>query len=180
MAISVADITPEESIKQNLENYTMERDYSEYKEAARNMAQRFVSYKPGNVIIDLGAGDGAANLILKRVATVIAVDINPVKLQTNSAVCIQADFIGWLELQSNNSLPSIFMHQALEHFVNPQKVLKLISKKLKEEALVLIDVPFGDRLHSVHHAIFETPEDITPPGLDVIDKGQLWIVARKP
>jgi hypothetical protein len=92
--------------------------------------------------------------------------------------------VGFLKKKKDNSIPNIFSHHALEHLPNPQDVLNLISKKLKSGGYIYFEVPANDHIHSVHHATFDSPEDLLPPGFEIVEtsnsKTEHYIIARKP
>ena len=110
----------------------------------------------------------------------LGVDINQVKLDRNPAETVCDNMVDYLK--KAKKLPNIFIHHALEHVPNPQEVLDLISKKL--EGLLYIEVPANDHLHSVHHAIFDNPDDLLPKGFKVVEKATIddehYLIARKP
>lgn len=178
------DITPEDSIKHNLSEWCYEVG-SEYEKHSRKSAERFIGYINKQPVVDLGSGDGAAtNVFVANGNPTTAVDINPEKLaKIRSATTEQTDFLTYLSKPVDN----IFMHHSLEHCPNPMEILSLIAKHLKRGSYCYIAVPKGDEPHSVHHAAFESVDEIVPPGLEVIESGESddpsWpeyrVIARK-
>lgn len=177
------NITHQESIDQNLETWCYEvgTHYEEYSKVA---AQRFIKYiRKGNVV-DLGSGDGAAtNVFVNNGNKTVAVDINPEKLMKIKGAKLElTDFLGYLK----KSVDNIFCHHALEHYVDYEKVIAAIGKYLKKGCYCYIAVPKGDKPHSVHHVAFESLDEITPKGLEVIEAvetndpwPEYYVIARK-
>lgn len=182
----IVDITPEESIQQNLNHWCLEVG-SEFEKHSIKAANKFIKYINKETVVDLGCGDGAAtNVFLKNGNKVIAVDINKEKLKhiNKKADIICQDAISYMKY---TVLQNVFMHHALEHIVNYQEVLDSISKKLVKNGYCYIAVPKGDKPHSVHHVAFSSIEEITPPGLTIIDSNavddnewpEYWVIAKK-
>lgn len=182
MAVRTADITPSESIKQNLSEYVLESE-TPFAESSKQAVSRFMRYLNIKKVVDLGCGDGAATPYFKEAGVlVIGVDINSEKLKLNPTKTIQSDMVSYLESQKDNAVPNIFIHHALEHVPNPQKILDLIKQKLKVGGWLYIEVPAKDFLHSVHHATFDSPEDLLPEGFEQIESGGIeehYLIARK-
>jgi SAM-dependent methyltransferase len=172
----VADVTHDESIKENLEEwcYELETDYKQYSESA---AKEFLDYVGKRVVVDLGGGDGAgANVFIANGNKVTVVDINQKKLdRVEGAATVCQDFLEFLSKPVGN----LFIHHALEHYPDYEEVLKRIGKYLRPGCYCYIAVPAGDHLHSVHHVAFDSPEELVPPGLELAasgtrDKGNGW------
>lgn len=158
-----AELTEEESIRQNLENWCFEVGTT-FEAGAKESARLFLEYIGKEPVVDLGCGDGAAiSVFTENGNKVTAVDINPEKLnKVQGAKKVQQDFLTFLTKPVDN----IFMHHSLEHFVNYEEVLKRISKHTK--GYCLIAVPNNDHVHSVHHVQFETVDDIIPPNMEQV------------
>lgn len=179
-----SDITPEQSIQHNLDVYCFEVG-SDYEKYAVRSAERFIEHIGNKPVIDLGCGDGAATRVfVKNGNKTTAVDINTDKLdKIEGAQTIEDNFINYLSKPVGN----LFLHHSLEHYVEPEKVLELIGKNLKKGSYCFIAVPYGGEVHSVHHVVFESIEEITPPNTTVvdswIDKNEGWpeigIIVRK-
>lgn len=165
-----SNVSHDESIEQNLAGWCFEVG-TEYEHYSTESAKRFLKYVGNEPVVDLGSGDGAATKVfVENGNATVAVDINPTKLErVNGAVKVLEDFVTYLQ----KPVDSIFMHHALEHYVNPEEVLELISKNLKPGCFCYIAVPMNDNPHSVHHVAFESVEEICPPGLRVIEAGEL-------
>lgn len=182
MAITTLDISPEDSIKQQLETWEFEKA-TNFINSSRQAVERFVVHLPlKSVVIDLGCGDGAATEFFKEAGmTVIGVDVNRKKLAKNNTKTVRTDMVSYLE--KAKSVPNVFIHHALEHLPNPQEVLDLIEQKLEWNGRLYVEVPEGDHLHSVHHATFDTPEDLCPKSFRIIDQGtgdgEQYVIARK-
>lgn len=178
----VANISPEDSIQQNLDGWCLEVG-SAYEKYSVKSAKKFIEYIGREPVVDLGSGDGAGTRVfVENGNPTIAVDINPTKLEKiKGAELVNEDFLTFL----NKPVDNIFMHHSLEHFVNYQEVLDRIAEYLK--GYCYIAVPRGDHLHSVHHVAFESVEEIIPPGLEVVESGEsddsewpeFWVIARK-
>lgn len=180
----VANITPEDSINDNLEHWCYEVG-THYEEFSKESAKRFIAYIKKQSVIDLGCGDGAATKVfIKNGNPTTAVDINPEKLnKITGATLVNKDFLTYLTKPVDN----IFCHHALEHFVDYQQVLDRIGKYLKKGKYCYIAVPKNDKPHSVHHVAFESIDELLPPGLTLIDSGEsdnktwpeYWLIARQ-
>lgn len=181
-----ADMSKEDSIKDNLKGYCFEVG-SDYEKYSRQAAELFITHIGRKPVVDLGAGDGAGTRVfVEHGNPTTAVDINPVKLnRIKGATLVNEDFETFLTKPVDN----IFFHHALEHYTEPEKVLAKIAKHLKPGSFCYIAVPKGDHVHSVHHVAFENIEEIMPPGLELIDAGetdegewlwpQYWTITKK-
>jgi SAM-dependent methyltransferase len=162
------NITPDDSIQQNLDTWCFEVG-GEYEAYSQLSADRFIQHIGKETVIDLGSGDGAAtNYFAKNGNKVIAVDINTHKLAEIKTAwhVVKDDFVHYLSKPIKHHL---FMHHALEHTIEYQKVLDLIGKNLAKGKYCYIAVPKDDEPHSVHHVAFDSPEEIIPTGLTLIE-----------
>lgn len=143
---------------------------SDYERYSVTSAKRFIEYIGKKPVVDMGSGDGAGTQVFVANGNpTTAVDINKTKLKrVKGAELVHTDFVSFL----NKPVENIFMHHALEHYVDPEAVLQLISKHLKPGRYCYIAVPKNDEPHSSHHVAFESVEEIAPPGLKVIDSGE--------
>lgn len=160
---TIDNLTPKESIKDNLANWCFEVG-SEHEHHTYRNAKIFSEYMVGNKVVDFGSGDGAANKGFPKGTEITAVDINQEKLDKNTAkhkVC--QDFVTYLE--SVESIDNLFMNHTLEHTVQYKEVLKLLAQKVKHA--VLIAVPSNDYVHSSHHVAFGSVDEIVLPGFDI-------------
>lgn len=161
--VTVAPITPEESIKGNLGGWCFEVG-SEHEPHTRENAELFSQYLTNNKVVDFGAGDGAANKGFPQGTEITAVDINQEKLDKNTAQTkINKDFVTYLK--DVDSVDNLFMHHTLEHYVDYQTVLDLLAKKVK--GAIFIAVPARDEVHSSHHVSFGSVDEIVLPGFDI-------------
>ncbi len=180
--INTANITPEESLRQQLETWCFEVG-TDFENSSKEAVGRFTTHlPPRSKVVDLGCGDGAATkYFIETGCTVIGVDINKTKLANNTADTVCSTMIDYLKKSKPDN---IFTHHTLEHVPNPQEVLDFISKKLKPGGLFYAEVPAGDHLHSVHHATFGDPDDLLPGGFEVLEKGttggEHYMIAKKP
>lgn len=159
----VAELTPEESIKGNLEGWCFEVG-SEHEAHTRENAKLFSNYLTNNKVVDFGAGDGAANKGFPDGTEITAVDINQEKLDKNTArFKINKDFVTYLK--GVDSVDNLFMHHTLEHYVDYKTVLKLLTQKVK--GAIFIAVPSRDDIHSSHHVSFGSVDEIVLPGFDI-------------
>lgn len=170
MAIITKDITPEESIAEQLEEFTLEVG-THYQESSKEAVNRMAPHIDHDTVVDLGCGDGASTEYFHQLGfRVIGVDVNDRKLELNQAdQTVKSDIVSYLEGEADRSIPNIFMHHSLEHLPNPEVVLALISKKIARGGIVYIEVPSNDTIHSVHHATFDSPEDLLPPNIAVVE-----------
>lgn len=197
-----AKITQLESQKQNLKMYCMEVG-SEFEPQTRTAARWFLEHLDSeSVIVDLGSGDGAATLeFMEQGYSVIAVDLNPQKIQRlldltekyleedlfQIVVGLDSDFISYLSAVRDESLTAIFCHHALEHCIYVDQVLTQITRVLAPGGVCLIVVPANDTLHSVHHTVFESVDELVPPGLEIVigeisDRNQrddFWVLTKR-
>jgi len=165
-----ANLTTTQSIKQNLKTFTYERG-NEWEHLSIDAVRSFMAYAPTNKVVELGCGDGAAIAeFTKHHYHVTGVDINPLKLAKipQDIPTVQSDILAYLRRHPDNSLPNIFCHHTLEHCVHYQEILKEIGRTLRPNNIAYIVVPKDHELHSVHHVVFESPEEITVPGLVTI------------
>ena len=180
MAITTKDISPADSMAVQLQDFVLEAG-THYADSSREAVKRFLPYLEVKEVVDLGCGDGAATPFFKEAGVaVIGVDINETKLSLNPTITVTRDIVTYLDAYSD--IPNIFMHHALEHLPNPEKVLGLIGKKLANKGCVYIEVPAEDHIHSVHHSTFGSPKDILPEGLELLESGTddaHYIIARK-
>lgn len=183
MAVITVNISNKKAIEQNNKEFVLEAG-THFAVSSKEAVERFVPYLDEKEVVDLGCGDGAATEYFhEHNIKVIGVDTNPKKLKLNPTETVCEDMITYLESQPFYSIPNIFCHHALEHLPNPQKVLDLISTKLKIGGYIYIEVPANDELHSVHYATFDSQEDIVPPGLELVESCTTdahYIIARKP
>lgn len=185
MAITTANISEDNSKKDNLEHWCFEKDFEQYSNKGYNAAKFFINFKPKGTIVDLGAGDCCSSDVFVDTNKTIAVDINKQKLNRGRPEVnkINKDFITYLKAQKDNSVDNYFTHHALEHFVNPRKVINEIERTLVKGGLACIVVPLNDGVHSVHHSSFEAIEDLLPNGGTIlfkenkVDEG--WLVWQK-
>lgn len=182
--IKNANITPEESIKEQLKVFIMEAD-TPFAESSKSAVHAICTYIKDKRVVDLGCGDGAATrpFIAKNVE-VTGVDINKEKLAENPAkYTIQNDIVSYLTAQKDNSIPNIFAHHSLEHLPNPSEVLALVTKKLASGGIFYAEVP-DDKVHDVHHSSFSEPLDLLPEGFTEIESGTYdnahYLIASKP
>lgn len=163
---SVADISEEESIRQNLEAWCFEVG-TLYEQYSVDSANKFIEYIKQEPVIDLGCGDGAAtNVFVANGNPTVAVDINPHKLaEVKGATKVNEDFLTYL----NRPLEHVFLHHSLEHFVNYKEVINRIAKYLKKSRYCFIAVPYNDGIHSCHHVSFDNIKDILPEGFKMIE-----------
>lgn len=163
-----SQITSENSIEENLNTWCFEVG-TEFEEYSRKSVEKFINFIGKETVIDLGAGDGAAtNHFAKNGNKVIAVDINAHKLAEIKTAwrVVEADFVTYLSKPIKHH---IFMHHALEHCIDYNKVLELIGKNLAKGKYCYIAVPKDDEPHSVHHVAFDSAEELIPTGLDTIE-----------
>lgn len=182
MAIKTKDITPEESMEEQLREFVLEAG-THYANSSRTAVERLLTHPITGKVVDLGCGDGAATAFFGNME-VVGVDINQQKLDLNNlADTVNQDIVGYLREQDDDSIDNIFSHHALEHLPNPQIVLDLIAKKLKPGGYIYLEVPANDHIHSVHHATFDSPDDLLPEGLERVEWGsghdEHYVIARK-
>ena len=165
-----ANITQEESILQNLETWCYEVG-SKFEKMGREAALDFIKYIISPYILELGAGDGSSSkTFVKNEKFVIAIDINYEKLKAIPSPIItwEADMLEALEILKDNSVSNVFAHHSLEHVVKAQEVINEISRVTKSKGFFYAIVPADDYLHSVHHVVFESAEELLPPGFKPI------------
>lgn len=149
------------SIKDNLKYWCYEVD-TVFENHTIELAKMYRDYIVGKEVVDLGSGDGAANKGFKGL-TITAVDINQDKLDKNTAqhkIC--QDFITYLE--GVDAIPNLFMCHTLEHFIEPEKVLNLLNKKVTKS--IFIAVPARDSPSSVHHVAFDSVDELILPDFE--------------
>ena len=174
--MKIREITSQESQKQNLDAWCYEvgtRFQHMSVEAAKEFANYISHVDPKEKlnwshIIDLGSGDGAGtNALIDSGFDVTAVDINRHKLERNTGANLAQKNI--LEYVTDASfLPHIFTHHSLEHTVDAPEIIQNIGIKMNEGYFYYATVPAEDYLHSVHHVVFESPEELLPPRCEPI------------
>lgn len=164
-----SSLTPEETIERASGGGIFEvgSDYEKYSVASANKFIQYIGKKP---VVDLGSGDGAGTQVFVANGNkATAVDVNKAKLhRIEGAELVNTDFVSYL----NKPVDNIFMHHALEHYSDPPRVLKLISKYIKPGCYCYIAVPRNDTVHDSHFAAFDSLEEIFPPGLEIVESGE--------
>ncbi len=164
-----------QSIDSNLQQWCYEVD-SEFQEANNNAAEEMAAYMNQHglkEVVELGCGDGAAVRKFAELGIEISgVDINSEKLAMidKSIPTHKSDMVTWMSAQ--DSVPSIFMHHSLEHIVSVEKLLALVTQKLRPGCIFYCVVPAGDHPHEVHHTAFDDASELMPPGLEVLHLGK--------
>ena len=118
--------------------------------------------KKGSYVLDIGCGDGYYAYQIsknKKIKKVIALDIskNSIEYAKRKYPHPNIDFIvGEFEKINFNEkkFDAIYMCEIIEHFNNPDKVLKKISMILKPEGLLFISTPNFLRLENRIRKIF--------------------------
>lgn len=159
-------ISREESILQNLETWCYEVD-SRFEQMSLQAVDEFSIYaNKSYVTCDLGCGDGAATRYLRTLGyPTMGVDINEEKTKNLGIVANVS--IDEYVFQTKR-LGNVFAHHSFEHVINIEDVIKIIGRKMNEGATYYTIVPAKDYLHSVHHVVFESAEELLPPGLTPI------------
>lgn len=174
----IKDITAKESIDENLNTWCYEVG-SRFEEIGVDAADDFHFFFKkrefrdliGEDVYDLGSGDGASSRRLHNLGYyVISIDINKEKLEKCIAsVKIQEDILTFLkDVPDGYGLGNVFTHHSLEHMVDAPEIIELIGKLILPGRIYYAIVPAGDYLHSVHHVVFESPEELLPPGMQPI------------
>lgn len=159
------DATHKESIEGNLGQWCYEVD-SEFQQANDAAAEDAVSYMTTTTVYELGCGDGASLRKFRELGfDTIGIDINANKLDKAVGKTIKADMVDWLWGIKDNSLPNIFMHHSLEHIINVDELLGLVTLKLAHNGIFYCVVPADDTPNTVHYTAFDSAEELLPPGL---------------
>jgi len=135
-----------------------------------HLARGFV--KPGDVVIDLGCGQGYGSYLLAEVAKkVYAYDIDKTIIPCFENVNPKIEF--HLENLEEVKLPEVDVSvqlENLEHLYNPVEFVKKLKPKVKK--FIIVSVPCGaEKLievdgdiqadkDSTHHSVFDTPEQL--------------------
>lgn len=166
-----SEISHEESVKENLETWCYEVG-TRFEEVNKDAVQDFISFLHPleKTVYELGCGDGAAGKeFVKNGFITYGIDINQEKLDKYPGIRIRYDIFDLLKKYADNSLTNIFTHHALEHMINADEIIKEISRVLRPGGTYYAIVPAKDYLHSVHHVVFESVEELLPPGLEVLE-----------
>jgi SAM-dependent methyltransferase len=161
------DATHQESIEGNLGQWCYEVD-SEFQQANNDAAEDAASYiNPKNkVVIELGCGDGASLIKFHELGfATIGVDINADKLDRALGPKVKADMVDWLWGVKDNSLANIFMHHSIEHIINVDELIGLVTLKLAKGGIFYCVTPADDTPNTVHYTAFDSAEELLPPGL---------------
>jgi hypothetical protein len=163
----IANKTKKESQGENLDTWCYEvgTRFEEVNiEAAKHFEQILSLFRRPKSVTELGCGDGAATNWFFSNGFVIdaAIDINFAKLmkvKTESKRLKDInDYVTEVGLLRN-----VFAHHSLEHTIDAKDTLKKISQKMTPGDIFYGIVPAEDYLHSVHHIVFESPEELLPP-----------------
>lgn len=169
--MQIKNISHLTSQKENLETWCYEVG-DRFESYSRNAVNEFIYWHEklkikNKIVADLGCGDGAAsNYFLDQGFQVYGVDINVEKLRrveagVNVFRSDVHDFIlGYPQIDFN-----IFTHHSLEHMVEAEDIITRIGSRIRPGKLYYAVVPAEDYIHSVHHVVFEAPEELLPPGL---------------
>lgn len=167
-----ADITRVESLLQNLETYCYEVG-SVFEEVNRQAALEFIEIAKPERVVDLGCGDGASmKVFAEHGITCLGVDINQEKLKNCPGFIEVDDILSFLKRQPIAWLDNIYCHHSLEHSVDADKIIQEIGRTLSPGGYYYAIVPANDSLHSVHHVVFESAEELLPPGCELIEAVQ--------
>lgn len=109
--------------------------------------QKIVDWVPEDaLVLDIGCSSGyLAKVLKKKQSQVFGVEANFNSVKKAQKYC-QKVIIGSIEnpktwLKLKNQFEVIILADVLEHLINPEKVLKTASKKLKKSGLILISIP---------------------------------------
>lgn len=162
-------MTQEESILHNLETWCYEVG-SEFEEMGRQAAEDFIKYITKSAVLELGCGDGASNeVFMENNIQTLSVDINPNKLsRLRHGLIVGMDMLDFLRSCKTDKVNNIFAHHSLEHTVCAEEILTEVSRVLCPNGIFYAIVPAHDHLHSVHHTVFESPDELLPPGFKPI------------
>lgn len=167
-----AEITRVESLLQNLDTWCYEVG-SVFEQVNREAALEFVQIAGPQRVVDLGCGDGASMKFFAECGiTALGVDINRRKLENVPGYTVVTDMLSFLKSQPIAWLDNIYTHHALEHCVEADKVIQEIGRTLAPGGYYYAVVPAHDTIHSVHHVVFESAEELLPPGLEPIFVGE--------
>lgn len=172
------NITAARSQQENLSTWCFEVG-TRFEKMGAEAAQEFISIIDQNSekiknsrnfrhIVELGCGDGASvRQFINAGFGVTGVDINREKLEQNvGANIVMQDMYKYVTTAS--SLPHIFTHHSLEHTINAPEIIEEVGKRLIKNYLFYAAVPAEDYLHSVHHIVFDSPEELLPPGCEPV------------
>lgn len=183
LSVIKKDITPLESIQENLDTWCYEVG-SRFEEIGVDAAMEFISWWKyiNNIqshhyltnkdffITELGCGDGAStNYFADQGFIINAVDINKEKLDKLSHININPINLSTkIYLEYGLQPENIFTHHSLEHMIEAKEIIELCGEKLKSGGLYYATVPAGDYLHSVHHIVFEDELELLPSSLELV------------
>lgn len=167
----IKNISSKDSIKHNLENFCYEVG-SKFEKFSQLAVEEFIRFHEENKIknkkvYDLGCGDGAATKEFLRLGyKPIGVDINEQKLAAIEDSCgarvLKRDL--WSFVTGKFVIDGgIFAHHSFEHSIDSPRVIRKVSARMIPGNLYYVVVPAGDHLHSAHHVVFESPDELLPP-----------------
>ena len=101
-------------------------------------------------ILDVGCGDAyQINYVAKHKSYIVGIDVSHEKLKEGKKVVREANFV----CASSESLPfqpkifnKVMCLELLEHLRNPLKTLDEIDVVLKEKGILVISVPYNERI----------------------------------
>lgn len=157
--------THKQSIIGNLGQWCYEVD-SEFQQANDAAAEDAASYMTTMTVYELGCGDGASLRKFRQLGfATVGIDINADKLDRAVGKTIKADMVDWLHKAKDGSLPNIFMHHSLEHIINVDELLGLVTLKLAHNGIFYCVVPADDTPNTVHYTAFDEANELLPPSL---------------
>lgn len=182
-----ADMTKPQSIQENLQTWCYEKG-TKFEEMNRAAVEQFINLCSPQHVLELGCGDGASyEVFAEKNISYLGVDINENKLEKIAGETITADIYSHLICCDDNSVDNIYAHHTLEHCIDAVNILQEISRVLKPGGYYYAIVPADDHLHSVHHVVFESPDELMPPGFipitlsrQIRHEPEFICVARKP
>lgn len=156
-------MTQEESILYNLETWCYEVG-SDFEDMGRQAAKDFIKYAINKNVLELGCGDGSTAKVFKdNNIRAMYVDINLEKLlKIPYGLIWKEDMLEALRLCKSNTIGNIFAHHSLEHVVEVEEVLKEVARVMRPLGIFYAIVPADDYLHTVHHVVFESAEELLP------------------
>jgi 2-polyprenyl-3-methyl-5-hydroxy-6-metoxy-1,4-benzoquinol methylase len=127
----------------------------------------------GPSVLDLACGDGVLTELLARsFESVVGVDASSVHLADARGRVPEARFIESLieELDIPERFDSVFMLNVLEHVVDPIAALRHAASYLKEDGVMVVQVPNAHAINrrlAVHMGTLERMEELSPFDLQV-------------
>jgi ubiquinone/menaquinone biosynthesis C-methylase UbiE len=165
------------SLKQFYENLADKPDIEHYVKPTgiyrKKIVIKMLSPEKNDLICDLGCGDGTLSVtFIRKVKSIVGVDFSKKRLKRakeKGLTTVNAD------VQStpfkDKSFDKIICSEVIEHVLNPEDLIREISRLLKNEGVAVVSIPLDEKIKKT---ILDLPmEDIEKLDFDIIKNKHL-------